>query len=222
MSSLHTEGGAEKSLGRVALKRLRATEEILDVALDILSEHGVDGLTLAAVTDQLGLTRPAIYHYFGSKEQLIHHLVLELIRRETRMLTQALSNQQADAVLGVLVRTFVDYYRPRLNAFRLIYCRFQLADVQALGFDQKALQSKVHPLTQTLFDTVVARLRTQRDDVPSEDLRRLAFSAWLSAVGLVDMLGIVEASEDTLRFSEESLVRTFETVFNTHVQHITP
>lgn len=93
MSSLLAGDDADKPLGRVALKRLRATEEILDVALDILSEHGVDGLTLAAVTDNLGLTRPAIYHYFGSKEELIHHLVLELIRRETRMLTQALSSQ---------------------------------------------------------------------------------------------------------------------------------
>ncbi|MCB1717480.1 MAG: helix-turn-helix transcriptional regulator, partial [Candidatus Competibacteraceae bacterium] len=70
---------AKKPLGRVALKRIKTKEEILAAALDILSEQGVEGLTLAAVAEQLGFTKPALYHYFRSKEALIRSLVLELV-----------------------------------------------------------------------------------------------------------------------------------------------
>ena len=41
-------------------------EEILDIATDVMSEHGVNGLTLAEVARRLGVQPPSIYKYFPS------------------------------------------------------------------------------------------------------------------------------------------------------------
>src|SRR3954451_11670550 len=47
-------------------RRQETIEEILDIAIDVMSEHGVNGLTLAEVARRLGVQPPSIYKYFAS------------------------------------------------------------------------------------------------------------------------------------------------------------
>ena len=205
----------QKPLNRVALKRLRAKEEILDTALEILSEQGVEGLTLAAVADKLGFTKPALYHYFRSKEDLFRSLILQLIHQETIELLDAVAQSSGRShVLGALIRAFYTRYRSHLHVFRLVYCQFQLMDVQALGFDKDTLQQDINPQTHRLFDAVVSVLSAEGKYPATLEMRQLAFSAWLAAVGLVEMIAIVDSANDTLRHSDEALLNTLETVFN--------
>ena len=212
---------AKKPLGRVALKRIKTKEEILAAALDILSEQGVEGLTLAAVAEQLGFTKPALYHYFRSKEALIRSLVLELVHQESLELIEAVSRTDGrNTVLGSLIRAFYQRYRNRLHAFRLVYCQFQLLDMQALGFDQDTLRQDVNPLSQRLFDIVMSILSENGKYPPTPALRQLAFSAWLAALGLVEMLSISDAANDPLRHSDEALLTTLESVFNAAVERM--
>lgn len=201
---------------RVALKRIKIKEEILATALNILSDQGVEGLTLAAVTTKLGFSKPAIYHYFRSKEDLVRSLVLELLRQEGDELFAAVSrNNQHDVILGALIRAFYRHYRSCLNAFRLVYCQFQLMDIPALGIDQNTFDRDIHPITQQLFDVVEAALGSSGQQPVSPETRQLAFSAWLAAVGLMQMISIAEAANDPLRHSDETLLGTLENVFNT-------
>jgi AcrR family transcriptional regulator len=51
---------------RRARRRQETIEEILDIAVDVMSEHGVNGLTLTEVARRLGVQTPAIYKYFSS------------------------------------------------------------------------------------------------------------------------------------------------------------
>src|SRR5438552_9664962 len=64
-SDATTEAGAPR-LDRRARRRQETIEEILDIAIDVMSEHGVNGLTLAEVARRLGVQPPAIYKYFSS------------------------------------------------------------------------------------------------------------------------------------------------------------
>lgn len=41
-------------------------EEILDLAIDVMTEHGVNGLTLAEVARRLGVQTPSLYKYYPS------------------------------------------------------------------------------------------------------------------------------------------------------------
>lgn len=51
---------------RRARRRQETIEEILDIAIDVMTERGVNGLTLAEVARRLGVQTPAIYKYFPS------------------------------------------------------------------------------------------------------------------------------------------------------------
>ncbi len=49
--------------------------ELLERAADLFAERGFNGTSLQDLADVMGMTRPAIYHYFESKEALLTALV---------------------------------------------------------------------------------------------------------------------------------------------------
>jgi len=51
---------------RRSRRRQETIEEILDIAIDVMGEHGVNGLTLAEVARRLGVQPPSLYKYFPS------------------------------------------------------------------------------------------------------------------------------------------------------------
>jgi AcrR family transcriptional regulator len=60
--------------------RLRAetVREIRRAARRVLVEQGAEGLALRAVAREMGMTAPALYRYFDSREDLVEHLVADL------------------------------------------------------------------------------------------------------------------------------------------------
>jgi AcrR family transcriptional regulator len=60
--------------------RLRADtiREIKRTARRVLVDQGVDGLALRAVARQMGMTAPALYRYFSSREDLVENVVADL------------------------------------------------------------------------------------------------------------------------------------------------
>jgi len=58
--------GPSPRVDRRARRRQETIEEILDIATEIMSEQGVNGLTLAEVARRLGVQTPSIYKYFPS------------------------------------------------------------------------------------------------------------------------------------------------------------
>ena len=47
-------------------------EEILDAALRLISEHGIEGTTVARIAEAVGLTPGALYRHFESRGALIY------------------------------------------------------------------------------------------------------------------------------------------------------
>lgn len=60
--------------------RLRAgtVREIKETARRVLVDQGVDGLALRAVARQMGMSAPALYRYFDSREDLVENVVADL------------------------------------------------------------------------------------------------------------------------------------------------
>jgi AcrR family transcriptional regulator len=58
--------GEPERLDRRARRRRETIEEILDISIEIMTEAGVNGLTLAEVARRLGVQTPSIYKYFPS------------------------------------------------------------------------------------------------------------------------------------------------------------
>lgn len=74
--------------------------DILAVASTILREQGVQGLTIASVLERASLGTRAFYRHFGSKDELVGALFLEMARREERRLRRRMSDAatEVDAV----------------------------------------------------------------------------------------------------------------------------
>ena len=57
-------------------RRTDTRERIHHVALDVFSERGYEGATLREIAERLGVTRPALYYHFKTKDDIlasIHH-----------------------------------------------------------------------------------------------------------------------------------------------------
>ena len=78
-------------------------EEYLDTAESLFAERGFYGVSIAAIADQLGLTKQALLHHFGSKEKLYG----EVLRRISERF-ETLSDSRGGAVLSPeeMLRTF--------------------------------------------------------------------------------------------------------------------
>jgi AcrR family transcriptional regulator len=62
---------------RRARRRLETIHEILDIARDVMTEEGVNGLSLAEVARRLGVQPPSLYKYFPSLMAIYDALFLE-------------------------------------------------------------------------------------------------------------------------------------------------
>ncbi len=51
--------------------------EILDVALELFTEHGYETTSLREIAERLGITKAALYYHFSSKEDIVRTLVEE-------------------------------------------------------------------------------------------------------------------------------------------------
>ena len=89
---------------------------ILDEALKLFAEKGFAGLSMDRLARELGVTKQAVLHHFGSKQKL-YAAVLESISE--RLLTDIVENQQLDseATDSAFVRSVLKIYEHTM-AFR--------------------------------------------------------------------------------------------------------
>lgn len=210
-------GNERRPSRRVQQKREQARREILRAAERQLQAGGIESVTLASVAGALGMTKQALYHYFPSKEALLRSLVTLLIEEEVETLIEAVETAGSGSrTLGRLIRAFYDHYVDRLDAFRTVYCRSQLySGAGRLGMDEETIRDEINPRTRHLFDSLEERLaRGSMSKAKRERLRRLAFTAWTSALGLLTILSVTRSLEDPLIHTDEDLVDTLAKVFD--------
>ena len=57
------------------IARERSHEALLQAAIAVLAEHGVEGATIADITRRAGVAQGLVNYYFGGKEQLIEAVI---------------------------------------------------------------------------------------------------------------------------------------------------
>lgn len=110
--ALHSEPIKRTRGGTQPLALTRA--DIVDAALPLLADLGVEGLTVKAVADTLGITSPAMYYYVDGRDDLIDRLCERVAAEVNRNVAVLLRADVAwdDGVVAVLMemdRTFARY-----------------------------------------------------------------------------------------------------------------
>ncbi|MDX9999536.1 MAG: TetR/AcrR family transcriptional regulator [Phenylobacterium sp.] len=78
-----------RALGRTqAQRRAEAEQRILQAAVEIIAERGVDQLTLAEAGEAAGYSRALPAHYFGSREDLIRAVADHLVQGYRRRMEE--------------------------------------------------------------------------------------------------------------------------------------
>jgi AcrR family transcriptional regulator len=86
---------------RRARRRQETISEILDIARDVMTTDGVNGLSLAEVARRLGVQPPSLYKYFPSLMAIYDALFLEGQRKNLEVMRNAM--QGAEPGLDALI-----------------------------------------------------------------------------------------------------------------------
>src|ERR1700729_1302641 len=76
---------------------------LLDAAISRLAETGPDA-TFDLIASDVGVTKGALYHHFGSKEGLVIEVYKEAIRRHAEQIIDAPAAPRTNHRLGTTIR----------------------------------------------------------------------------------------------------------------------
>ncbi|GAB4287679.1 MAG: TetR/AcrR family transcriptional regulator [Deferrisomatales bacterium] len=86
-------------------------EQIFAAGAQLFAEKGYERTSLQEVADRLGVTKPALYYYYRSKEDLLFEIMSFCIDHVTRDITDILARELAPPErLAELVRRYVRFF----------------------------------------------------------------------------------------------------------------
>lgn len=115
-----TPRGGSREKGTTARREL-VENELYEHATRLFAERGFAGTSLQDIADALGITRPALYYYVKSKEELLAKLVTEVTNGPLEELTELVA-RDLDPVrkLRGIVETIVGRRARQPERFRLL------------------------------------------------------------------------------------------------------
>ncbi len=126
---------------RVRMPRAQREEQILAVAEQVFAERGYQATTMEDIADRVGVTKPLIYEYFGSKEGLLSACI-------TRARTQLREATEASWEAVGPDASLEDVFRAGVRAF------FTFIDGHATAFvliqQEGAVASQASPLIESI------------------------------------------------------------------------
>lgn len=101
VAAMPVAGNVPGRRDRRARRRQETIDEILAIATDLMTEEGVNGLSLAAIARRLGVQPPSLYKYFPSLRAVYD----ELFRRGQAEHLAVMRHAMADAEPGLTALT---------------------------------------------------------------------------------------------------------------------
>ena len=169
-------------------------QRIQEVARDLFLQQGVQRTSLQDIADKLGITKPALYYHFASREDLVRSILVPLIDEGERFVDDQESRGDTDA--RELLEGYFDFhYRHRQN---IVLVLAELTMLAHLGLIDKVLawRDRLGKLVFGPRPTLAQSTRAvvafgglqdcclQFPDTPYEALRATSVDAALAALGM--------------------------------------
>ncbi|HEX2283369.1 MAG TPA: TetR/AcrR family transcriptional regulator [Mycobacterium sp.] len=174
--------------------RSETRQRIQDVARELFAQRGVQRTSLQDIAKTLGITKPALYYHFASREELVRSIVQPLIDEGERFVRE--HEQRGDTPVRVVLEEYFDFhYRHRADLMLVLTEMTTLVD---LGLIDKVLawRSRLvnvvwgpRPTLEQAARAVIAfgglqDCCVQFADTPYEELRAAAVEGALAALGV--------------------------------------
>jgi AcrR family transcriptional regulator len=96
------------NLSAATRSRFGRRQQILDAGAQLFADRGFHGVTVDDLGAAVGLTGPAIYHHFASKEELLGELLVQISEELRDGARKAVAKSiDPDAALDLLLRTHI-------------------------------------------------------------------------------------------------------------------
>ena len=169
-------------------------QRIQEAARELFAQQGVQRTGLQEIADRLGITKPALYYHFSSREELVRSIVQPIIDEEESFLAdqEALSEVEPRALLEGY---FDFHYRHRKDIVLMLSELTTLADLGLIDLVlawRGRLVKLLHGPEPTLEQATRAVIAfgglqdctIQFTDVPQDELRRAAVDGGCAALGI--------------------------------------
>jgi AcrR family transcriptional regulator len=169
-------------------------ERIVEVARELFAQQGVQKTSMREIADRLGLTKPALYYHFASREDLVRRIVQPLIDGGNGLLARYEALAEVDPH-ELLVQYFDYYYEHRHDLVILLNELTTLADLGLIDLVLSwrtrltALLTGPDPALEQSTRAVMALgglqdCCMQFPEVPQGELRIAAVNAACAALGI--------------------------------------
>ena len=104
-------------------RRRRLTEaDILERSAALFAAHGYAATSLGEVADAIGMSRPSLYHYFDSKDEILGRIIDDLTKAGRQALADAdVKTGPADEALARLVRCLIIPIAQTPGRYRMLW-----------------------------------------------------------------------------------------------------
>ena len=153
---------------RRARRMHRRQQDILKVAARLFAERGYERTTLEMIADELGLSKPSLYYYVKSKEEILADIFQEIFQRILESVqTDASPELSPQERLHHLITAYVThacvYPEGRMlflyESYLLSICNPELLDLRA-RYQQQVEDAISEGIQQGIFRVSDARLAT--------------------------------------------------------------
>ena len=146
-------------------------DEILETAAELFAARGFHGVSVADIGAACGISGPALYKHFPSKDAVLAEMLVEISERLLQVGTErSAAAPDATAALAALVEWHVDFalrHRPLIVV--------QDRDWQSLPVEAR---ERVRSLQREYVDLWAAQLRLVHDDLVLDRARAMAHAAF--------------------------------------------
>jgi AcrR family transcriptional regulator len=173
-------------------------EQLLDAAIDVMSEHGISGATTRAITERAGVPHGVFHYCFDSKAALLHAL---LTRENERALSTALRLDPEGEGLTEALPTAIHAQLARVRAEPKQF--LVLAELTVIARTDPTLTDLALRDHARTIDLIAEQLGRWQRHAPPADLRRWAAVILAGVEGLID--GWLTTRDDELTNAAASL-----------------
>jgi len=173
------------ALSRKEHLRLEREELILRVALSLLKESGLNGLTMQAIANLTEYSKGTIYQHFTCKEDVLAKLVIHCGQRLIALIDLALDNSE-----GLRHKVVMVSWAFFINAELESETAGLVSMVKSPEFQTKISESQqkaISVIDQSILSRVIG-LFTQQSDISADKVKVGAFGWWAMKWGVQDVL----------------------------------
>ena len=157
-------------------------ERILECALDLYLEHGLNGLSMRHVGEKLGVSATAIYRHYRNKVDLVHNVIGEAIKIFGGYLFAALSAKTPEERYLKGAEAYLDFALQKSKYYDVI---FNIPS--QLG--EEGLPEDLHQQSMATFQFLVDRVQEcmEAGFFRKDDAFSVAMTIWAHGHGLVSI-----------------------------------